>query len=299
MQTKTISLTINPIIEHHLKQNPIAQGVIGIQLPGMASVTSINSVVSELFYQTDIQVVIIPPPLVDVFSSYNDKDVKSIGVRVRRDRIDGIRYNRVYVALYWDDLGSLNAHHHDIFFNFEEHKVLGGYQVSISDNRDGGGDQVFSTETTVSGDKLVIASQMKTTVDVLASQSQGNSPNVLFSHKSLMLRKPDDWWIEFPEHADTKLLAGSLLSVINGNVIELNQMEEGVKRELALGDFGQGITKTFDITPSTVRVNVINGATGKVVRFQIGGVQFFFNADRSIIHNWVKLMVDQLSMNVD
>lgn len=142
MQTKTTSLTINPIIEHHLKQNPIAQGIIGIQLPGMASVTSINSVVSELFYQSDIQVVIIPPPLVDVFSSYIDKDVKSIGGRVQRDRLDGIRYNRVYVALYWDDLGSLNSQHHDIFFNFEEHKVLGGYQVSISDNREFGDDVV-------------------------------------------------------------------------------------------------------------------------------------------------------------
>lgn len=142
MQTKLISLTINPIIEHYLGQNPIEQGIIGIQLPGMSSVTSINSVVNELFYQGDIQVVIIPPPLIDIFSSFVDKDVKSIGGRVRRDRLDGIRYNRVYIALYWDNLGSLNAHHHDIFFNLEEHKVSGGYQVSISDNREFGDDTV-------------------------------------------------------------------------------------------------------------------------------------------------------------
>lgn len=68
--------------------------------------------------------------------------VKSIGGRVQRDRLDGIRYNRVYIALYWDNLGSLNAQHHDIFFNLEEHKVSGGYQVSISDNREFGGDTV-------------------------------------------------------------------------------------------------------------------------------------------------------------
>lgn len=140
METKLISLTINPIIEHYLGQNPIEQGIIGIQLPGMSSVTSINSVVNELFYQGNIQVVIIPPPLIGIFSSFIDKDVKSIGGRVQRDRLDGIRYNRVYIALYWDNLGSLNAQHHDIFFNFEEHKVSGGYQVSVSDNREFGGD---------------------------------------------------------------------------------------------------------------------------------------------------------------
>lgn len=142
MQTKLMSLTINPIIEHYLGQNPIEQGIVGIQLPGMVSVDIIDSVVSELFYQSDLQVVIIPPPLTNVFNPIHDKDVKAIAGRVQRDRLDGVRYNRVYIALYWNELGSLNAHHHDIFFNFEEHKVLGGYQVSISDNREFSGDTV-------------------------------------------------------------------------------------------------------------------------------------------------------------
>jgi hypothetical protein len=293
MQTKTISLTINPIIEHHLKQNPIAQGIIGIQLPGMASVTSINSVVSELFYQSDIQVVIIPPPLVDVFSSYIDKDVKSIGGRVQRDRLDGIRYNRVYVALYWDDLGSLNAHHHDIFFNFEEHKVLGGYRVSISDNRDVGVDQVFGTETTVSGDKLVIASQMKTTVDALASQSQENSADVLFSHKSLMLRKPSDWWIEFPENTDQKLMTVNVLKYIQDNEAMFARVIRQVKDRIVDGTFGMGIILDFPEYPN-VKATMEDGARGKFVVIKVGMVGFYFSTERTMFLDWHALMIDQL-----
>jgi len=293
MQTKTISLTINPIIEHHLKQSPIAQGIIGIQLPGMASVTSINSVVSELFYQSDIQVVIIPPPLVDVFSSYIDKDVKSIGGRVQRDRLDGIRYNRVYIALYWDDLGSLNAHHHDIFFNFEEHKVLGGYRVTISDNRDVGVDQVFGTETTVSGDKLVIASQMKTTVDALASQSQENSADVLFSHKSLMLRKPSDWWIEFPENTDQKLITVNVLKYIQDNEAMFARVIRQVKDRIVDGTFGMGIILDFPEYPN-VKATMEDGARGKFVVIKVGMVGFYFSTERTMFLDWHTLMIDQL-----
>lgn len=293
MQTKTTSLTINPIIEHHLKQNPIAQGIIGIQLPGMASVTSINSVVSELFYQSDIQVVIIPPPLVDIFSSYIDKDVKSIGGRVQRDRLDGIRYNRVYVALYWDDLGSLNAHHHDIFFNFEEHKVLGGYRVTISDNRDVGADQVFGTETTVSGDKLVIASQMKTTVDALASQSQENSADVLFSHKSLMLRKPSDWWIEFPENTDQKLMTVNVLKYIQDNEAMFARVIRQVKDRIVDGTFGMGIILDFPEYPN-VKATMEDGARGKFVVIKVGMVGFYFSTERTMFLDWHALMIDQL-----
>lgn len=176
MQTKLMSLTINPMIEHYLEQNPIEQGIVGIQLPGMVRSTTINSVVNALFLQRDIQVVIIPPPLTSVFSSGVDKAIKAIGGRVQRDRNDGIRYNRVYIALYWDDLGSLNAHHHDIFFNFEENKGFGGYRVSISDNREFG------------GDKFVLANQMKTVTESVISGKKCD--DMLFSRKSLHLRNP-------------------------------------------------------------------------------------------------------------
>lgn len=287
MQTKLMSLTINPIIEHYLEQNPIEQGIVGIQLPSLVSADTIYSVVNELFLQCNIQVVIIPPPLTSIFSSGVDKDIKAIGGRVQRDRNDGIRYNRVYIALYWDSLGSLNAHHHDIFFNFEEHKVSGGYQVSISDNREFG------------GDKVVLANQMKTVVDTVTQLGEEKPADVLFSHKSLVLRKPDDWWIEFPEHVDTKLLAGSLLSIIKDNLNELNYMEQSIKSQLTTGSLHQGIIQTFDITPSTVRVIIASTERGKVIRLQIGSVQFFFNETHTGIHNWTQLMIDQLEAHLN
>ena len=43
---------------------------------------------------------IVPVPEIDWFNMNSPKDVVSLAGRVARDRIDGVRYNRLYVALY-------------------------------------------------------------------------------------------------------------------------------------------------------------------------------------------------------
>jgi len=82
----------------------------------------------------DLQIVIVPPPLIGVFFASSEKDIKAIGGRVQRDRTDGIRYNRLYVALYWDDLGKSNIEHHDVFFDVTI-TPTGAVETVITDNR--------------------------------------------------------------------------------------------------------------------------------------------------------------------
>lgn len=296
MQTQLTSLTIGPIVGHYLETTPLSQGIIGIQVPGLIAVDDLNKLVIELFALgigiNEMQTVIIPPPQLGTFDASKKADVESIGGRVFRDRNDGIRYNRVYIALYWDDLGKLNSMYHDIFFQVEERQV-GGYQVSISDNRDVGVDQVFGTETTMSGNKFVIANQMKTTLDTLASQSEDKPVVVLFSKRSLMERSSGDWWIEFPEFTDEKLMAANLLKYVQDNEQIFTNVIWVIKDRIAKGTFGVGIILEFPEFPN-IKTIMTDGPRGKFVRIQIGMSFFFFSVDLSITRNWAKLMTDQL-----
>lgn len=295
MQTQLVSLTIGPIVEHYLETTPLSQGIIGIQVPGFITVDDLNKLVTELFAlgigTSEMQTVIIPPPQIGTFDASKKADVESIAGRVFRDRNDGIRYNRVYIALYWDDLGSLNAHHHNIFFNFEEHKVSGGYRVSISDNREGRGDTVQLVNP---GDKFVVGDQMKTTLSAI---KETNIPegevNSLFSMKSILNRKPDDWWIELPEFTDEKLMAANLLKYVQDNEQIFTNVIWVIKDRISKGTFGVGIILEF---PKCLNIRVImtDGPRGKFVRIQVGMTFFFFSIDRPIIHDWVKLMINQL-----
>lgn len=296
MQTKLMSLNINTVIENYLSQNPISQGIIGIQLPGMVSTDIINGVVNDLFYNNSTQVVIIPPPLTTVFDSGVDKDIKAIAGRVQRDKLDGIRYNRVYIALYWDDLGSLNSHHHDIFFNFEERGKLGGYQVSISDNREFGGD-VLTLVKPRAGDKLVISNQMKTVLSQLDTNKVSGQPvEMLFSLKSLSLRGPaDDWWIEFPEFTDEKSMASNILKYLQDNKQIFTDVIWVIKDRITNDIFGVGVILEFP-KYNNIMATMIDGPSGRFVRIKVGMNYFFFSVERAIMFDWYKLMVDQLDV---
>lgn len=279
------------MIQHKLESNPLQQGIIGIQLPGMASTDIINVVVNELFYNSDIQVVIIPPPLTTVFASGVDKDVKAIGGRVQRDRLDGIRYNRVYIALYWDDLGSLNSVHHDIFFQVEE-AGSGAYRVSISDNRDFGGDSIKVINDKSSPDLLsdaVIESQMKETLSL---------DNVPFTYNSLPghppVRIPDDWFVEFPPNTeDNKLLAGGALKYIQDNLDIVTNVIKDAKDRINKTTIPMGVILDYTEYP-IIRGAMRDTPKGPYVLIKIGMVNFGFSVQRAMTFDWYGLMVAEL-----
>lgn len=127
------------LISDYLNEKPLKQGIIGIQVDSMINCKDLDMVQQSLFdipgeTNYDLQIVIVPPPLIGVFFASSEKDVKAIGGRVQRDRTDGIRYNRLYVALYWDDLGKSNIEHHDVFFDVTI-TPTGAVETVITDNR--------------------------------------------------------------------------------------------------------------------------------------------------------------------
>lgn len=293
MKPNIVTMNILKVVEHHITSMPIKQGIIGIQLPGMVTTDELITVQSDAFslpylVPYDLQIAIIPPPLTGIFDASSEEDVKAIGGRVHRDRLDGIRYNRVYIALYWDDLGHLNAHHHDIFFNAigNQHD---GYRVSISDNREFG------------GDKFVVANQMKAVVSHVETAKFSDEPiDMMFSIKSLINRTDIPWWMELPEPVSDKThLAEQLLAVINNNQAQLRVIESTVKEKLRLNEFDPSLVMTFAYPPTGISATLQPGGNKrntslKSVRLQIGSIYFYFGIEQGIYIDWVTLIIKQL-----
>lgn len=81
-------------------------GIIGIVRPkwmGVAEEQEFHNWLLSEFSPSGPHHVIIPPPDTDWFNMLNQKDVIALAGRVARDRIDGVRYNRLFVALYTED----------------------------------------------------------------------------------------------------------------------------------------------------------------------------------------------------
>lgn len=81
-------------------------GIIGIQIP-----THVGTVEEHEFYDWLIGAfepngphhVVIPKPDLKWFNMRDPSQVSALAGRVSRDRIDGVRYNRLFIALYGSD----------------------------------------------------------------------------------------------------------------------------------------------------------------------------------------------------
>lgn len=102
------------IIGDVLDQTGIKQGIIGVLAPYLGTVEEMEFYRS-LFSIKDVQLVIIPPPDRAWFDKFNKGQMEALAGRVIRDKTDGIRYNRVYVAIYDDALPEHVITSHDIF----------------------------------------------------------------------------------------------------------------------------------------------------------------------------------------
>lgn len=123
---------IDPIYSY-LRDYPISQGIVGIKVPQLGTVQE-NEFYSSLIQLNnlvgcDIQSVIVPDS-----RTLPDHDA-SLERRVGRDRLDGIRYNRVYFALYNREPCEKVKLAHDIFFDVTEEQLTGRYVVSGIDTR--------------------------------------------------------------------------------------------------------------------------------------------------------------------
>lgn len=132
---KNIYNELFTVVTHCIQNNNLQQGIIGIQIPPFVTTEHLDQLQVDLMTLPqlmifDLQMVLVPPPLTGIFHAHNQTDVESIGRRVFRDQLDGVRYNRLYVALYWDDLGKANAEKHDAFVCLKE-QTPGRYIISV------------------------------------------------------------------------------------------------------------------------------------------------------------------------
>lgn len=78
-------------------------GIIGIQIPfapGSVELDEFNSYLTECLKEYDTDIVIITEPKPKWFHHKDKVQMEALARRVNRDRNDGIRYNRLFIALY-------------------------------------------------------------------------------------------------------------------------------------------------------------------------------------------------------
>lgn len=162
-------------------------------------------------------------------------------------------------------------------------EVVKGYDVWVTIGSD---EVTFNNnlpDTTVSGDKFVVANQMKTVV-----------------LKSLINRTDIPWWMELPEPVSDKThLAAQLLAVINNNQPRLREIESTVKEKLRLNEFDPSLVMVFAYPPIGISATLQPGGNKrntslKSVRLQIGSTYFYFGVEQGINIDWVTLMIKQL-----
>lgn len=102
----------------------IQQGIVGIRIPTHIGVVEEYEFVTGLFniekaIGYEIQQVILPPPSFVHFDNTNRIQMEALTRRVQRDHDDGIRYNRVYLAVYNDYVHTSVMEAHDIFIEID------------------------------------------------------------------------------------------------------------------------------------------------------------------------------------
>lgn len=97
--------SLGNIIQKALNSLQPQQGIIGIHIPTDLGVVEDYELKMDLFDTVDnvnyeIQVIVLPQPSAKHFSVSNSMQMEALKRRVERDKIDGIRYNRLYLAVY-------------------------------------------------------------------------------------------------------------------------------------------------------------------------------------------------------
>ncbi|AEV89468.1 hypothetical protein OBP_031 [Pseudomonas phage OBP] len=109
----------------------LQQGIIGISLSNLGTREEMDFYTGLVYLQKKLphlNFAVLPTP---TFDMDNSTDVESLSRRVERDGLDGIRYNRIFFAVYQDyEVPDLVRKSHDLFMDVEE--LHGRYQANVS-----------------------------------------------------------------------------------------------------------------------------------------------------------------------
>lgn len=204
-------------------------------------------------------------------------DMKVVIIPANQDNTDFILLPEDTLGLYLYDTVPAN--------------VSNNYDVWVT-VREGG--LIFKNNLPPIDNNYVFSDRLKNTVERVADVTKSDGEmNVLFSHKSMLLRKPDDWWIEFPENTDKNMMTITLLKYIQDNKQMFSIVILAAKERIGTNAFGIGTILEFTEYPN-IKVTMSDGPHGKFVRIKVGAVYFFFSVDRAIMSDWYQLMIKQL-----
>lgn len=135
------SSDLGSIIEKALSEYPIRQGIIGILLTSDLGTVQNYEFIDSLYninkiLNYDVQPVILPPPDKNHFIVTDKDKMDALRRRVERDHTDGVRYNRLYIAVYTETPTDPVIKAHDIWFKVESNPHY-DFRVTMSDNREG------------------------------------------------------------------------------------------------------------------------------------------------------------------
>ncbi len=174
--------------DHVNRHRPLQQGIIGIHLPRCHGTVERYEFLDALMHldeavKYDLQVIVLPPPLIQHFNIDNPTQADALYRRVQRDHDDGIRYNRLYIALYTEYPSDKTIQAHDVWFDTFEHHP--GYNIVVTDHR-----------KLPDGDKVIFSNSMKSVVATILPDSDPKDnesiPDILFSQRSMNLRLGKD-----------------------------------------------------------------------------------------------------------
>ena len=138
MTNTLIGSDLDQLVFKILDRLVIQQGIVGIRIPTHIGVVEEHEFVTGLFniekaVDYEIQQVIIPPPSFVHFDNTDKTQMEALVRRVQRDHDDGIRYNRVYLAVYNDYVHTSVMHAHDIFIEIDCTQLR--FQATYNDYR--------------------------------------------------------------------------------------------------------------------------------------------------------------------
>lgn len=116
---KIVGLELPEILQIAINTSGIKQGIVGIHLPRMGTVEE-HEFLTSLFYLNqdtglEQQVVVLPAITTKWFSVDDKEQMDALARRVERDKLDGVRYNRVFIALYNDTYPDKVKAAHDVW----------------------------------------------------------------------------------------------------------------------------------------------------------------------------------------
>lgn len=139
MNIITLGNDVWGLIQQAIDTTGIEQGIIGVKVPRMGIEESCEFHEGVFYIQDnnpELNFAYLPTPNMDHFKSVQD-NYAALARRVERDGLDGVRYNRIFIAVYQEvNVPEVVVKAHDIFLDITS-PAYSSYRcvMTVKDNK--------------------------------------------------------------------------------------------------------------------------------------------------------------------